>query len=133
MIRLGPVLLLLACAAHPGETCTPQHQGGLFCVPDSGRAANIDVKLELKDECTSACDHGTLSCEVTFDGGAIALALVGELCSDPTMACPAVCGMKTFACALPALPDGTYPVTSMGYPTQMLTVGPGGSPSCTVP
>jgi len=133
MIRLGPVLLLAACSAHPADMCTPRNEGGPFCVPDSGLAANIDAKLELKDNCSSMCDHGSVSCVVRFDGGtSIGLALVGMTCITPGVSCTDVCVEKTYTCALPALPDGTYTVTSTGQTSQTLMVGPGGSPSCAV-
>lgn len=135
MIRWGPVILIVAaCSSAPQTQCNPRDVGGTFCVPDSGRAANIDVKLQLQDDCTSACDTGTVSCVVRYDGGmTIGLALVGVMCFDPMTSCPAVCGIKKYDCLLPALPDGTYTVTSASQPAQALTVGVGGSPRCMLP
>ena len=136
MLRWGPVILLVAGCGGGGSQvqCNPRDVGGPFCVPDAGRAANLDVKLQLRDECTSACDMGTLSCEVRFDGGStIELALTGVACFDPNTACPAVCGFQTYSCTLPPIPDGTYTVTSMGQSSQQLTFGPGGAPGCQLP
>src|SRR5438128_9746783 len=102
MIRWGPVLLIAGCSARP-EMCTPRNEGAPFCVPDSGRAANIDVQLQLKDGCVGSCDDGVVSCVVRFDGGTtIGLALVGTSCSVPGAVCTTVCGIKTYPCALPA-------------------------------
>lgn len=136
MIRRGPVILLVlaACSAPPRTQCNPRDVGGPFCIPDAGRAANLDVKLQLKDDCTSPCDLGSVECVVRYDGGTrLELALVGTACFDPMTSCPAVCGSKTYSCLLPALPDGTYTVASASQTSQTLVVGPGGAASCRVP
>jgi hypothetical protein len=131
MIRWGLVMSMLACGNQPGVTCSPKEVGGPFCIPDSGRAANLDVKVQLRDTCTSPCDRGTVACFSFWDGGTeVKLALVGQACFDVNAACPALCGMKTYDCALPVLPDGTYTVTSSGQGSQTLAVGVGGSPGC---
>ncbi len=126
----------MACGGppNPQRQCTPRDIGGPFCIPDAGRLANLDAKLQLRDDCTSPCDQGSVTCTVKYDGGtSIGLALIGVACFDPNASCPAVCGIKTYSCTLPALPDGTYTVTSMGQPSQQVVVGPGGAASCTLP
>jgi hypothetical protein len=136
MLRWGPVILLcVACGTPPGGNlmCMARESGGEFCVPDSGRAANIDVKLQLKDGCTSTCDRGAVVCTVRVDGGTVTLSLTGTACYDPMTSCPAVCGTQTYDCPLPAMPDGTYTVSSSGQSSQQLTFGAGGSPSCRLP
>lgn len=135
MIRWGPVILVVvtACPQPPELMCIPKGQGGAFCVPDGGRAANLDVTLQIEDSCTSACDKGSASCAVVVDGGTITLAVSGQACFDPMTSCPAVCGIQKYSCALPPLADGTYTVASSGEVSQSLVVGAGGSPGCTLP
>ena len=135
MKRWGPVILIaMACGGAPQQMCMPRSSGGTFCVPDAGRLANLDVKLQIRDDCTSACDTGLVGCLVSFDGGTtIGLSISGQACFDPNTSCPAVCGLKTYVCPLPALPDGTYTVTSDGQGTQQVAVGPGGAASCSLP
>jgi len=108
----------------------PREQGGPFCVPDAGRAANLDVKLQLREECRGSCDTGVVACRVSVDGGTLSLSLSGETCSDPQAACDLLCRIVTHDCALPALPDGVYTVTSSGQPAQTMVVGPGGASGC---
>jgi hypothetical protein len=129
MLRCGLAMVMLCACGSRDLPCTPKRIGGTFCTPDAGRAANIDVTLELRDDCASACDKGTLSCAVTVDGGSIVLELAGQSC-PPQQACPEVCGLKTYSCALPALADGTYTVSSPSNRSVTLQVGVGGVPSC---
>ncbi len=139
MLRWGPVLFLAAgCSGAGGGSsvvCTPVEAGGSFCVPDAGRAANLDVKLQLREECRSSCDTGVVACRVSVsvDAGVVSLSLSGETCSNPRAACDLSCGIRTHDCALPALPDGTYTVTSSGKAPQQLVVGAGGAPGCKLP
>ncbi len=105
------------CSASP----TPQ-AADKFCVPTSA-AAGQPLKLQIREQC-GGCMQRATKCEVVVSGMDVKLKLMGEVCELPAdTACPAICSISTFDCAVPALAAGTYRVsTPVGSATVPMMV-----------
>lgn len=106
-----------------------------FCAPPR-IAAGQALRLQLREQC-GGCTRRTLRCEATVIGTAVKLKLVGEVCMlPPNQACPAICSVTAFDCAVPALNAGTYQVSAEGSATPTVTMiadAAISATSCTVP
>jgi hypothetical protein len=106
-----------------------------FCAP-SNIAAGQALKLQIREQC-GGCTSRATKCEVVVTGMEIKLQLMGEVCVLPAQtACPAICSITTFDCAVPALAAGTYKVSTPAGSTtvSMMTADTTTSAtSCTVP
>ena len=89
---------------------TPQ-AADKFCAP-SHVAAGQALKLQISEQC-GGCTKSATKCEVMVSGQDIKLQLMGNVCVlPPGAACPAICSVNTFDCAVPALAAGSYRVAT---------------------
>jgi hypothetical protein len=118
------------CSASP----TPQ-TADKFCAPTNA-AAGQALRLQIREGC-GGCTHRATKCEVVVSGQDVKLQLLGEVCElPPNTACPAVCSISTFDCAVPALAAGTYRVSTPAGPTTVATMvldTTTAATTCTVP
>lgn len=124
-----------------GTTCSPiTVDGKRACVPPTARAGEaITVEIDDPSGCLN-CTTSVKTCGVSVEGNTIKLAMTGERCtSAQPVGCPAVCGVPSTTCTIPALAAGTYTVSVVGensrpgYGVRELVVGSAGSQSCTLP
>lgn len=117
--------LLAGCGSPGGLTCqassAPQAVAG-FCAP-SRVASGMPLRLQIREQCGGCTQQGT-RCEVVVNANRITLRLLGQTCTlAPDTACPAICSVTAFDCAVPALAAGTYGVTAeAGTFTEMMMV-----------
>ena len=121
------------CGGLEPMTCTSlDGRGGRACVPDAGVApAGQPLTLEIVAPGSSGCTTVTSECVVTVDGGNIHLELTGQSCDPVTpRACTLELRVDQRPCAVPALAEGDYTVTSPGQSTLTLQVRDASVASC---
>lgn len=117
-MRIGLLLASLLLAACGGGPQSPVCQASptplgaaAFCAPQR-IAANQPLRLQLREQC-GGCTSYADRCEVQVKGQDVTLRLLGQTCTlAPDTACPALCRVATFDCAVPALAPGTYRVVA---------------------
>lgn len=117
--------LLAGCGNPDGRTCQtssdPQPAAG-FCAP-ARVASGMPLRLQIREQC-GGCTQQATRCEVVVNANQIKLRLLGQTCTlDPGTACPAICSVTAFDCAVPALTAGTYRVSAeANVPMEMMMV-----------
>lgn len=96
----------------------------------------MPLRLQIREQC-GGCTQQATRCEAVVNGNNITLRLLGQTCTlGPGTACPAICSVSAFECAVPALAAGTYRVAAEGGAlTDMMMVAESTTTttSCTSP
>ena len=117
---------LLAGCGNPGDrTCQTSSEAQAaagFCAPPRV-ASGMPLRLQIREQC-GGCTQQATRCEAVLNANRITLRLLGQTCTlAPGSACPAICSVSAFECAIPPLAAGTYHVVSeAGVPTDMMMV-----------
>lgn len=120
------VSLLLAACGSPGDrtcqTSSDAQPAAGFCAPPRV-ASGMPLRLQIREQC-GGCTQQATRCEVVVNANNIKLRLLGQTCTlDPGTACPAICSVTAFECAVPALAAGTYRVSAeAGVSTDVMMV-----------
>lgn len=101
------------------------------CVPRTARE-NSPLVLEVEERC-GTCSTSVEKCTVSVEGRDITLSLDGRSC-HVSSSCADVCIKRRIACRVPALGGGRYTLRYADGSGRMdvLEVGAGGAPSCTL-
>jgi hypothetical protein len=123
----------VGCGGCGGQCMSLAGVGGRTCVPDAGVApAGQALTLQIVSPGNTGCTTVESECVVTVDGGNVHLELKGTSC-EPVgpQVCDDVLRQDRKPCAVPALAEGDYSVTSPAQTPLLLRVRDGGVASCT--
>lgn len=128
LLALLPAALLTACDNVSCRTVNPGVSG--TCLPDV-LAVDTEVRIELRETCGRNCARNP-TCRATLSNGVVVLDVEEEECTDVLVnLCAAQpCLRRIVGCKLPPLQAGTYTMSAVGLPDQIVHVQSGGSAGC---
>ena len=127
-LRVALLVLPFAAACSP-PVCDPISNAAQ-AVCHRADAGTITAGTAFTLESTTYIGGGT--CQVSVDGGQIGLVIAGTAsCGDRPSGAAAPRGPSTVACAIPALPAGTYTVAANpGFSFTIPESADAGVPTC---